>query len=69
MLLAVAAAQGSEDWRNREKWGHYEAAVDDMVAHTSTDIAPRVLVEGNDKRFARIKIISTLCEQLEQVLT
>ena len=40
-----------------------------MVAHTSTDIAPRVLVEGNDKRFARIKIISTLCEQLEQVLT
>lgn len=57
-----------EDWRNREKWDDYELAVNDMVQHTSTHIAPWVLVEGNDKRFARIKIIKTLCETLEQRL-
>lgn len=57
-----------EDWRNREKWDHYEAAVDDMVARTDTDCAPWTLVEGNDKRFARVKVIRTLCERLQQAL-
>lgn len=57
-----------EDWRNRDKWNHYEAAVDDMVTQTSTPCAPWTLVEGNDKRFARIKVIKTLCQQLQKVL-
>ena len=57
-----------EDWRNREKWDEYEAAVDDMVARTHTTIAPWTLVEGNDKRFARLKVIETFCQQLEQAL-
>jgi len=57
-----------EDWRNREKWDHYEAAVDDMVARTDTDCAPWTLVEGNDKRFARVKVIRALCERLQQSL-
>ena len=57
-----------EDWRNREKWVDYERAVNDMVQHTSTLNAPWTLVEGNDKRFARVKVIRTLCEQLESAL-
>ena len=57
-----------EDWRNREKWDDYEAAVDDMVARTHIPAAPWTLVEGNDKRFARLKVIETLCQQLEQAL-
>jgi polyphosphate:AMP phosphotransferase len=57
-----------EDWRNREKWVDYERAVNDMVQHTSTLNAPWTLVEGNDKRFARVKVIRTLCEQLEKAL-
>ena len=57
-----------EDWRNREKWDEYEAAVDDMVARTHTTAAPWTLVEGNDKRFARLKVIETFCQQLEQAL-
>jgi polyphosphate:AMP phosphotransferase len=55
-----------EDWRNREKWEAYEQAVHDMVARTSTVAAPWTLVEGNDKNFARIKIIRTLCDRLEE---
>ncbi|MDH2916385.1 MAG: polyphosphate:AMP phosphotransferase [Gallionella sp.] len=54
-----------EDWRNREKWDDYEHAVCDMVDRTSTEIAPWTLVEANDKNFARIKILKTLCERIE----
>jgi polyphosphate kinase 2 (PPK2 family) len=57
-----------EDWRNREKWHDYELAVHDMVTHTSTRAAPWTLVAGNDKRYARIQILRTFCEQLEKGL-
>ena len=57
-----------EDWRNREKWDDYEWAVNDIVEHTSTHSAPWVLVEGNDKRFSRIKVITTFCDRLEAML-
>ena len=57
-----------EDWRNREKWDDYEAAVNEMVERTSTAAAPWTLVEANDKRFARLKIIRTVCESLEEKL-
>ena len=57
-----------EDWRNREKWDDYEWAVNDIVEHTSTHTAPWVLVEGNDKRFSRIKVISTFCDRLEAMI-
>jgi polyphosphate:AMP phosphotransferase len=57
-----------EDWRNREKWEDYEVAVNDIVEHTSTRHAPWVLVEGNDKRFARIKVLKTYCNRLQAAL-
>ena len=57
-----------EDWRNREKWSEYEQAVCDMVDRTSTEIAPWTLVEANDKNFARIKVLKTLCERIEAAL-
>ena len=57
-----------EDWRNREKWDEYTGAVCDMVDRTSTEIAPWTLVEANDKRFARIKILKTLCNQIESAM-
>ncbi|MCP4997274.1 MAG: polyphosphate:AMP phosphotransferase [Hyphomicrobiales bacterium] len=57
-----------EDWRNRDKWSEYEAAVNDMVQYTSTSVAPWSLVEGNDKRYARVKVVSTFCERLAAAL-
>ncbi len=57
-----------EDWRNREKWSDYELAVCDMIDRTSTDIAPWTLVEANDKYYARIKVLKTLCERIDQAL-
>lgn len=57
-----------EDWRNREKWDDYVCAVGDMVERTSTDTAPWTLVEANNKYYARIKILKTLCDAIEKVL-
>lgn len=57
-----------EDWRNRDKSDAYHAAVCDMVDRTSTTQAPWTLVEANDKNFARVKILRTICERLENVL-
>jgi AMP-polyphosphate phosphotransferase len=57
-----------EDWRNRKQWDAYELAVNDMVAHTSTEYAPWTLVAGNDKKFARIQILKTVCQWLEEAL-
>ena len=54
-----------EDWRNREKWELYEQAVCDMVDRTSTMDAPWTLVEANSKYFARLKVLKTLCDQIE----
>lgn len=57
-----------EDWRNRERWDDYAQAVCDMADRTSTEIAPWTLVEADNKLFARIKILRTVCERLEAVL-
>jgi polyphosphate:AMP phosphotransferase len=57
-----------EDWRNRKKWDAYEQAVCDMVDRTSTRIAPWTLVEANNKYFARIKVLKTLCHAIEKGL-
>ena len=57
-----------EDWRNRGRWADYTHAVDEMVERTSTKIAPWTLVEGNDKNFARIKVLKTLADRMEKRL-
>jgi AMP-polyphosphate phosphotransferase len=54
-----------EDFRNREKWDAYEDAANEMIERTSTASAPWVLVEGNDKQYARIKVLRTFCKRLE----
>ena len=54
-----------EDWRNREKWDAYEAAVCEMVERTSTGLAPWTLVEADNKLHARVKVISTLADMVE----
>ncbi|MBX8576259.1 polyphosphate:AMP phosphotransferase [Pseudomonas cichorii] len=56
-----------DDWRNREKWPQYRQAVGDMVDRTSTEIAPWTLVEANDKRWARVKVLRVINEALEGV--
>jgi len=53
-----------EDWRNREKWSAYEEAVEQMLVKTSTKTAPWTLVEGNDKYWARTRVLAKLVKIL-----
>jgi len=57
-----------EDWRNRKKWDAYKQAINEMVARTSSEFAPWTVLAGNDKNFARVQILKTLCEALEHLL-
>jgi polyphosphate:AMP phosphotransferase len=57
-----------EDWRNRNRWNDYTLAVNELVERTSTRVAPWTLVEGNDKNFARIKVLKTLADRMEKRL-
>lgn len=57
-----------EDYRNREKWDAYAAAVHEMVARTDTPEAPWHLVAANDKRWARVEVLETVCRALAVAL-
>lgn len=57
-----------EDWRNREKWDLYEEAVNEMMKKTNTSYAPWHVLESNDKKYARIKALRIVIEEIEKVL-
>lgn len=57
-----------EDWRNRDKWDQYEQAVNEMIAKTSTTYAPWHILESVDKKYARIKALRIVVEELEKAL-
>lgn len=58
----------AEDYRNRAQWGAYERAVHDMIERTSTEFAPWTLVAAENKRYARIKVLETVCARLARGL-
>jgi polyphosphate kinase 2 (PPK2 family) len=57
-----------EDYRNREKWDNYLAAVEDMLKRTSTEHAPWTVIESNSKHFARLKALRTVINAIERRL-
>jgi AMP-polyphosphate phosphotransferase len=58
----------AEDWRNREKWESYKAAIDEMLLRTDTPHTPWTVVEANSKQYARIKVLKTVIKAMEQAL-
>lgn len=54
-----------EDWRNRDKWDQYEAAVNEMLQKTSTDFAPWHVIENNDKKYGRIRTLNIINDTIE----
>ncbi len=57
-----------EDWRNRQKWQEYETAIDEMLHKTNTEHAPWIIVEGNNKKYARLKVLKTVRKAIEKAL-
>ena len=57
-----------EDWRNRDRRADYEAAVEEMLERTDVPVAPWHLVAADDKRWARVAVVRTVCEAVESAL-
>jgi polyphosphate kinase 2 (PPK2 family) len=55
-----------EDWRNREKRGAYEEAVEEMFERTDQPVAPWTVVPGDSKRFARVFVAETVVAEIER---
>jgi polyphosphate kinase 2 (PPK2 family) len=54
-----------EDWRNRERRGDYEEAVEEMIERTDRSYAPWHIVPADSKRYARVKVLETVIEEIE----
>ncbi len=57
-----------DDWHNRSKWNEYISVIGEGFLRTSTPAAPWTIVEGNDKKWARVKVLRTVCEAIEKRL-
>src|SRR3954468_14608455 len=57
-----------EDWRNREKRGAYEVAVEEMLDRTDHPAGPWHVVAADDKRWARVDVVRTVCESMEKAM-
>jgi polyphosphate kinase 2 (PPK2 family) len=55
-----------EDWRNREKREQYVEAIEDMLARTDHGAARWHLIEGDSKRYARVKVMETVIAEVER---
>jgi AMP-polyphosphate phosphotransferase len=55
-----------DDWRNREKRGAYEGAVEEMLARNDQPHAPWSLIAAESKRYARVKVVETVSERIEE---
>lgn len=58
----------AEDFRNRSKRSEYLDAIHDMFKHTDTRWAPWEVIDGNDKKSARIAAMTYIAERLEAAL-
>lgn len=56
------------DWRNLEQRDAYEEAIDEMIARTHTPHAPWILVESNNKKYARIKVLKAVTDALNDAM-
>ena len=54
-----------EDWRNRRKRKPYEKAIEEMLARTDHPDTPWTLVEAENKRWARVKVVETVVAAIE----
>jgi len=56
---------GVEDYRNRARRADYLLAMHDMFARTDTGGAPWTVINGNDKKAARIHALTVIADHLE----
>jgi PPK2 family polyphosphate:nucleotide phosphotransferase len=55
------------DVNERQRWGEYMDAYESMIRHTSAPWAPWVVVPADKKWYARLVIVATIIEALEEL--
>ena len=55
-----------EDWRNRDKTDVYGEAIEEMFKRTDHELAPWHLVSGEQKKWARVTVLETLVQRIEE---
>lgn len=55
----------AEDFRNRDKRAAYMAATEEMLARTNSAAAPWTVIDGNNKKSARIAALTAVADALE----
>lgn len=58
-----------DDWRNRSKWKEYDRCIDVMMESTNTPYAPWTVIESDDKKYARIKVLRTIVDTLRREIS
>jgi AMP-polyphosphate phosphotransferase len=58
-----------EDWRNRDRWASYEAAACEMIERTGSEAAPWVLVEADNKEWARVKVLKAVVRRVKDAFS
>ncbi|HCX23642.1 MAG TPA: polyphosphate kinase 2 [Cytophagales bacterium] len=53
------------DLQSREKWLEYSRAKDDMFLYTDTQVSPWFVVNGDDKKMARLSCIQHLLQHID----
>ena len=56
---------GADDYRNRAKREEYLAAYRDMFARTDTGGCPWIVIDGNNKKAARMAALTAIADRLE----
>lgn len=59
---------GPEDYRNRSRRADYLEAMEDMFHHTDTRWAPWTVIDGNDRKAARIATLTAIADRLEKMV-
>jgi len=56
----------ADDWHNRDRRREYETAVAEMLKRTDHQLGPWDLIEAENKRYARVKVIHTVIARIEE---
>ncbi len=55
------------DYNERGHWKEYQNAFEDMLNHTSTEVAPWFVIPADNKWFARLAVSEAVCSVLERL--
>jgi AMP-polyphosphate phosphotransferase len=56
-----------DDWHNREKFEHYVEYANKMFAATDAPYAPWYLIPGDDKNYARIRVLRIVTDTISKL--